>query len=89
MPVDGQENPTPAALERRFYKLNGDMLGACGFDGVFRHVNSAWERVLGWSEQEMCSRQFIDLVHPEDVDGTLALAGRLAQGSSVVHFRNR
>ena len=89
VPMDRRDRSTSAALESRFYKLNGDMLGACGFDGVFRHVNTAWERVLGWSEEEMCSRPFIELVHPDDVNGTLAIAGRLAEGSSVVHFRNR
>ena len=58
--------------------------------GRFTRVNSAWERTLGHSAATMCSRPFIDFVHPDDRAATLAEAAhvRVCPGEST-GFRNR
>ncbi|MFN8707894.1 MAG: PAS domain S-box protein, partial [Planctomyces sp.] len=66
-----------------------DPLCIAGFDGYLKHINPAWERCLGWSEQELLSRPWIELVHSEDREATIHAGRRLARGESVAGFENR
>jgi two-component sensor histidine kinase len=45
--------------------------------------------LLGWSEQELLSMPFLDLVHPDDVAATLAEVKKLGQGIKTLQFENR
>ena len=72
-----------------FFNLSVDMLCLAGFDGYFKRINSAWTRTLGFTQDELMARPYLDFVHPEDRSATVAEAGKLAQGSTTVHFRNR
>ena len=72
-----------------FFNLSVDMLCLAGFDGYFKRVNSAWTRTLGFTQDELMARPYLDFVHPEDRSATVAEAGKLTQGSTTVHFRNR
>ncbi|MDP8957426.1 MAG: PAS domain S-box protein [Actinomycetota bacterium] len=79
-----------AEVEReRFFTVAMDMLCVAGFDGNFKRVNPAWERVLGWSETELRSRPFLWFVHPDDVDRTRTEARKLIEGETTIHFQNR
>jgi PAS domain S-box-containing protein len=72
-----------------FFELSIDMLCVAGYDGYFKHLNAAWSQTLGFTEQELMARPYIDFVHPDDRAATRAEAVGLAQGSQTVHFRNR
>ncbi|HKS97183.1 MAG TPA: response regulator [Terriglobia bacterium] len=85
---------TEAALEghirdRLFFDLTLDMLAIAGFDGYFRLLNPAWERTLGFTQEELRSRPYLDFVHPEDRRSTLAEASKLTTGAHVISFENR
>lgn len=41
-------------------------------DGVLLEVRGAWARVLGWAPEALVGRNFASLVHPEDLERTLA-----------------
>jgi PAS domain S-box-containing protein len=73
----------------RFFTLSLDMLLIAGFDGCFKRVNPAWQRVLGYTEADLLSRPYLDFVHPDDRDATLAEAAKLSAGNEVVYFENR
>lgn len=72
-----------------FFDRSMDLLCIAGTDGYFKRVNSAFERVLGWSRAELLNRPFVDFVHPDDVETTLAEVAHLAQGKPTVSFENR
>ena len=73
----------------RFFMLSLDMLCIAGFDGYFKRVNPAWQRTLGYTEADLRSRPFLEFVHPDDRDATIAAAARLSQGEELVYFENR
>ena len=73
----------------RFFDLSLDLFGIAGFDGYFRRVNSNFSRVLGHSAKDLVSRPFLDFVHPDDQDSTVAVMEQLSQGLPVVRFQNR
>ncbi|MDH5719825.1 MAG: ATP-binding protein [Spirochaetia bacterium] len=73
----------------KFFHLSMDMLCIAGTDGYFKLLNPAWEKVLGYTIDELCSKPYIEFIHPEDIDSTIEAAADLAQGDIVVSFMNR
>jgi PAS domain S-box-containing protein len=61
--------------------------------GTATHItslNSEWERLLGWTREELMSRPFADFVHPNDRERTVAEAQRVGfAGYEVAEFENR
>jgi PAS domain S-box-containing protein len=80
-------------LERamtRHSELSVDLICTASFDGYFTRLNPSWERVLGHSVNELTARPFLDFVHPDDRDATLAeVARQTAAGQDVLNFQNR
>jgi PAS domain S-box-containing protein len=52
-------------------------------------VNPAAEEILGYTQQELLARPYIDLIHPADRDSTAAEAEAIARGDPTVSFENR
>ncbi len=56
--------------------LRCDLLCIAGFDGYFRRLNPAWERTLGFTAEELLARPYLDFVHPDDREATIAEAAQ-------------
>ena len=56
----------------RLWNSSRDLFAVVGAEGANLSVNPAWNRLLGYEEDELVGRPFQDLVHPED-----RTAGRL------------
>ena len=66
------------------------LLATADSEGFFRHLTRDWEETLGWSREELTARPFVDFVHPDDREATLAVAARLpSEDEELVHFQNR
>lgn len=74
---------------QHYFHVSRDMLCIAGPDGYFKRVNPAFRKTLGWTEDQMQSRPFLDFVHPEDKADTLQEMERLARGLPTVSFENR
>jgi PAS domain S-box-containing protein len=73
----------------RFFNLSIDMLSIANFDGYFTRLNPAWEKVLGFTPAELMAQPYLDFVHPDDRENTLAAASGLSVGEVVISFENR
>ena len=73
----------------RHFDLSLDMISTAGFDGRFKSVNPAFERILGYRCEDMVDRPFLDFVHPDDVEKTEQEAAALGEGRTTIQFQNR
>jgi len=73
----------------RFFDLSIDLLCVAGADGYFKRVNPAWEKVLGWSREELISKPYMEFVHPDDRLATSRQADKQKDGFEVLSFENR
>ncbi|MHB8654060.1 MAG: response regulator [Terriglobia bacterium] len=73
----------------RLFMLSLDMMCVAGFDGYFKRVNPAWERTLGYSNEELMAKPYLDFVHPDDRRPTISEAQKLSTGALTISFENR
>ena len=73
LPALARRGPGPATrreaeLKRssRYFELSRDLVCTAGFDGYFKQLNPSWTEALGWSEEELRSRPFVEFVHDDD-----------------------
>ena len=78
-----------AQSSARHFELSRDLLCTSTLDGRMTHLNGAWERTLGWTSDELTARPFIDFVHPDDRERTIAESARAAEGDFGASFANR
>ncbi len=73
----------------QFFALSHDLFCIAGFNGHFRRVNSAWERALGLTSDELMARTFLELVHPDDRESVAERMAELSAGAASVSFDAR
>jgi PAS domain S-box-containing protein len=72
------------------FHIERDLLCTVDSDGYFTSLNSGWERVLGWTREELMSRPVADFVHPSDRRRTGEEMAKVSQPDyEVVNFENR
>lgn len=71
------------------FDLSLDMVCTADFRGYLMELNPAWTATLGWSREELRARPWIEFVHPDDYDATVAVGERLFAGEDIVGFQNR
>ncbi len=81
--------PDTASFDAQFFDLSLDMCCVAGLDGYFKRINAAFKSTLGYTKAELLDKPFIDFVHPDDVDATLAEMGKLNEGVLTLYFENR
>ena len=74
----------------RYYDVSIDLLATADCRGRFTRFNAAWERVLGHPPETMSLRPYIEFVHPDDREATIAEVLALSEGPhETIGFRNR
>ena len=73
----------------RIWNVSQDLFVVADRNGVWRTVNPAWTRTLGWSEAELLNRTSEWLEHPDDGGMTRAQVNRLGVNEATVRFESR
>jgi PAS domain S-box-containing protein len=54
-----------------FFNLSPDLVCIFDAEGNFQKLNPAWESLLGWTEPELISHPWHELIHPDELAATL------------------
>jgi PAS domain S-box-containing protein len=87
--AEAQDRLETETKRNRFFTLALDMLGIGDFDGRLLQVNPAWEKVLGYSEEELKGAMPDQLVHPDDFPTIAERVKLLKTGVAVEYFEVR
>lgn len=77
------------AERQRLFDMTRDLFGVATFDGQLKSINPAWSRILGRSEEELLTRPFSEIIHPDDLETTTEVVARLSSGEPVHQFQVR
>jgi rsbT co-antagonist protein RsbR len=83
------ENSGNSFNYERFFELHLDLLCIASMEGYFLRINTAWETTLGYTIEDLKSIQFLEFIHPDDLQKTLDVMGQLATGVTLLNFTNR
>ncbi len=86
--IDPPEIPPRSALGR-LIATSVDLLCIVDRQGALRWLNPAWERLLGWTPEELKRGGLLDFVHPADVDDTETALEDLRGADEETRFENR
>lgn len=71
------------------FQLTPDILCIANTDGYFKKVNPAMGVLLEYSEEELLSKPYMDMVHPLDKDNTATELQNIINGSPTYYIENR
>ncbi len=58
-------------------------------DGSFLHVNPAWKKTLGYSDDDIGTLSFFDIIHPDSLEHYLLLFRELLSGTEAPHIETQ
>jgi PAS domain S-box-containing protein len=85
----GQTSPPLDNELGRLFELSLDALCIAGFDGYYKLVNPALARMLGYTQEELLTRPFMDTVHPDDRESVGSALAVAASGEDIAGFECR
>lgn len=77
------------AQRDRMWRLSNDIMLVADLAAKVISVNPAFSHILGWAEDEIIGKSFLDLVHPDDKAATLAEVANLGTGATTFRLENR
>lgn len=92
--ITGQKRAEESLLEKnkeidRYFTSSLDLLCIADTDGYFRRLNPEWEKILGYSREELMEKKFLDFIHPDDLESTLEAVKTLSGQKEILNFINR
>ena len=64
--------------------MSSEMFAVITFENIFIPLNPSWEYTLGYSIEELHSRNWIELVHTDDHQSALAQISKLKNDDSSI-----
>jgi PAS domain S-box-containing protein len=89
---EGRDITERKQLERdreRFLAVASELQLILGSNGYFQWVSPMFELTLGWTIEEMTSRQWTDFIHIDDIAPSVAEETNVFDGNELIAFENR
>ena len=86
--VSNKKNEERKKLEK-FFLMSLDMICIANSDGYFKKINPSFLQSLGWTEEQLLKKSFIEFVHPDDVEKTILEIKKLSKGVTTLDFITR
>jgi PAS domain S-box-containing protein len=83
-----QKDRAEAELNR-FFASSPDMFCIVGLDTGFKRINPVFEELLGYHLSDIMTKSFLDFIHPDDRELTIAEISKLKSTLRPVSFENR
>jgi PAS domain S-box-containing protein len=80
---------TAEAERDQLWALSEDMLARADYSGAMSAVNPAWTKVLGYTERQLLTNPYADIIHPDDLDATVAALACMGETGQPTRFENR
>ena len=74
---------------QQIFDLSPDMIGFADLEGYFQKINGSFERLLGYTPEEFCSKPFLHFVFEEDLERTREALHSAARGKALIEIENR
>jgi diguanylate cyclase (GGDEF)-like protein/PAS domain S-box-containing protein len=71
------------------FSLSRDTICVADLSGRLQRINPAAEVTLGFGEEDLLGRPFLDFVHPDDRARTAEEMAAIADGKGTIEFQNR
>lgn len=72
-----------------FFELTSDVLCIAGFDGYFKKVNPAFEKLMGYPSEVLYSNPINEFIHEEDQRLTESHREQIRQNKPLLNYENR
>ena len=66
-----------------------DLVCIASADGYFKYLSPGWEKILGYSLEELLYRPLFDFIHPDDYEPTRKEIERQIQGNMTLNYESR
>tara|TARA_B100000678_G_scaffold95898_1_gene80185 strand:+ start:13142 stop:14182 length:1041 start_codon:yes stop_codon:yes gene_type:complete len=76
-------------VAKETWRVSPDPMCILSKEGTFIAVNPAFPRILGWTAEEMTGAPYLDFLHPDDMERSLAAFEQVTAGQPVLRFENR
>ncbi|WP_229267252.1 sensor domain-containing diguanylate cyclase [Leptospira sp. mild_001] len=73
----------------KFFNYSLDLHAIQKMDGIILQINQSFQRIMGWTNEDLKGRTHFHLLHPEDVESSLKEFEQLNEGVSHLSIQNR
>ncbi|MEW6078487.1 MAG: PAS domain S-box protein [Thermodesulfobacteriota bacterium] len=74
---------------QRIFDTSPDLIGFADLQGYFKQINGSFEKILGYSPEEFCSKPFLHFVHEDDREKTAEALASASTGAKLIEIENR
>jgi len=84
-----KNDPLSLVQYKYFFEYSYDLTCIANTEGYFEILNPKFSEFLGYEENELLKKKFIEFIHPDDIKSTLQEMEKLKTGAITLNFMNR
>ena len=73
----------------RYFNMSRDVFAILDMRGHFLKVNNSFLELLGYSKEEVISKDYTQFIHPDDIKSSEEAAKNAFSGEEIIRFENR